>query len=85
MNLVDPTRIIQHSLSERGFTGIDVSRNPDVAELLQRLVPPDLLLLPRACGGGAAGGEVAQMEIPGEQSGSGGLRRRADGRRAERV
>lgn len=82
MNLVDPTRVIQHSLRERGFAGIDVSRNSDVAEFVHGIFPPDILLVPQACGGGAAGGEVAQMEIPGEQGGSRGLRRRSDGRRA---
>lgn len=41
---MDPTRVVQYSFRKGRLPRVDVSRYPDVPELLQRLLPASLLL-----------------------------------------
>lgn len=48
MDLVDPTRVEEDPLRQRRLTGVNVRRDPDVAQLLHRLLPPWLLIVRRS-------------------------------------
>lgn len=62
MDLVDATRVVEDALRERGLAGIDVRRDPDVSELVHRVLPPGLLALLRdACQ--IPRREPAEMEV----------------------
>lgn len=48
MDLVDATRVVEDALGERGLAGVDVRRDPDVAEPIHRVLPPGLLTFLRS-------------------------------------
>lgn len=75
---MDSASVIENALSERSLAGVDVSRDPDVAELLHGFLPPWILVLRGLRQ--VSGGEAPEVEGP-EESGGGGRRRRGRGRR----
>ena len=77
---MDPTRVVQNPLRQRRLPGVDVRRDPNVAEPLHRLLPPGILLRLRARR--VPGREVAEMEGAADE---GGRRRPRRGGGAERV
>ena len=62
MDLVDATGVVEDALGERSLAGVDVRRDPDVAEPVHRFLPPGLLTLLRgACQ--VPRREPAEMEV----------------------
>lgn len=78
MDLVDSPGVVEDALGERGLARVDVSRDPDVAELLHGFLPPWILIILRSRQ--IAGGEAPEVEGP-EERGGGGRRRRGSRRR----